>query len=81
MGRRVTLNFLKSPKFLPQYKNPCWYSENQRFNCLPYFQLIGSAKCASTDLFDKIVKHPDILGNSGYKKKETMWWSLLRYGE
>ena len=42
--------------------------------------MIGVDKCGSTDLFDKIAKHPDVLKNGGALKKETMWWSWLRYG-
>ncbi|XP_045205502.1 carbohydrate sulfotransferase 15-like [Mercenaria mercenaria] len=68
------------PVFLPEFKNPCWYSNERRLQCLPYFQIIGMDKSGSTDLFDKIAKHPDVLKNDGILQKETMWWSWLRYG-
>lgn len=72
---------MKPPKFLPQYKNPCWIQAGtQELSCLPYFQIIGMDKSGSTDLFDKIAKHPCVLPNSGIIEKETQWWSWRRYG-
>ncbi|XP_060602535.1 carbohydrate sulfotransferase 15-like [Ruditapes philippinarum] len=71
---------MHAPKFLPEYKNPCWFSLIGKFRCLPYFQIIGIDKSGTTDLFDKIAKHPDVLRNEGILQKETMWWSWLRYG-
>ncbi|KAL4240639.1 hypothetical protein ACF0H5_001430 [Mactra antiquata] len=68
------------PKFLPEFKNPCWVDKKDMFQCLPYFQIIGMDKCGSTDLFDKIAQHPHVLKNSGVLHKETMWWSWKRYG-
>ncbi|KAL5016974.1 hypothetical protein ScPMuIL_006563, partial [Solemya velum] len=68
------------PSFLPGYRNPCWYELEGKLRCLPYFHVIGMDKSASTDLFDRICQHPSVLQNSGVLKKETMWWSWLRYG-
>lgn len=47
---------------------------------MPYFQVIGMDKCGSTDLFDRIALHPEVLKNKGVLEKETMWWSWKRYG-
>ena len=33
-------------------KNPCWY-EGEKIHCLPYFYLVGSAKCGTTDLANR----------------------------
>lgn len=71
---------MPSPRLLPNYKNPCWNTTDGKFRCLPYFQIVGMDKCGSTDLFDRIAKHPDVLKNKGVLKKETMWWSWKRYG-
>ena len=42
------------------------------------------AMCASnrfrTDLYYRLVRHPQILPNKGILNKETMWWSWRRYG-
>ncbi|KAJ8318641.1 hypothetical protein KUTeg_003732 [Tegillarca granosa] len=51
-----------------------------RLRCLPYFHVLGIDKSGSTDLFSRIVQHPQILGNGGEINKETMWWSWKRYG-
>ncbi|XP_048762961.2 carbohydrate sulfotransferase 15-like isoform X2 [Ostrea edulis] len=64
--------------FSTLHKNPCWKSVNGKFKCLPYFQVIGMDKCGTTDLFARISRHPDVVGNK--KDKETMWWSWERYG-
>ncbi|XP_033738428.1 carbohydrate sulfotransferase 15-like [Pecten maximus] len=71
---------MEMPSFLPDYKNPCWRNGDGRLRCLPYFMQIGMSKSGSTDLFDRITQHPDILGNQGVVGKETRWWSWIRYG-
>ncbi|XP_060085677.1 carbohydrate sulfotransferase 15-like [Ylistrum balloti] len=71
---------VEHPPFMPEYKNPCWRNVNGQLRCLPYFMLVGMDKSGSSDLFDRITKHPDILGNSGILGKETWWWSWMRYG-
>lgn len=75
----------KPIQYLPEFKNPCWKNGTQ-LHCLPYFMLIGMDKCGSTDLFDRLIKHPEILGNGKNStkpsdNKETKWWSWLRYGK
>ncbi|BFZ00889.1 hypothetical protein BsWGS_03928 [Bradybaena similaris] len=72
------------PKFLPHLKNPCIYentiSKNISLRCLPYFYIIGMDKCGSTDLHNRLVQHPFVMGNKGDVGKETYFWSWLRYG-
>lgn len=68
---------MESPNFLKEYKNPCW-TDNRTFRCLPYFYLIGNAKCGTTDFFRRLNLHPDILPNKGNFQKETSFWSRER---
>ncbi|KAH3834102.1 hypothetical protein DPMN_107421 [Dreissena polymorpha] len=75
----ITLYFVvctlqKPPTFLPDYKNPCWLDGNT-FRCLPYFQLIGMCKSATSDLFKRLHMHPDIIPNRGIFGKEIWYWS------
>ncbi|XP_071826928.1 carbohydrate sulfotransferase 15-like [Apostichopus japonicus] len=67
------LIFKHVPKFLPDYKNPCYQTARTNSNmiCLPYFFLLGNPKCGTTDIFARISGHPDIFG----KKKEMHWWT------
>ncbi|XP_069119758.1 carbohydrate sulfotransferase 15-like isoform X2 [Argopecten irradians] len=69
------------PKFLPDFKNPCWRESGHPLQCLPYFQLIGVDKSGTTDLFYRLVRHPHVLSNRGYIGKETFWWAWKRYGD
>lgn len=80
---------LKKPNYLKTYKNPCWHealygshSSNIKFvlRCLPYFYLIGADKCGTTDLFLRLLKHPEIIKTKAYFSKETMWWAWTRFG-
>ncbi|CAC5399095.1 CHST15 [Mytilus coruscus] len=71
---------MKPFQYLPNFKNPCWKDVNHTIKCLPYFMLIGMDKSGSSDLFDRLIKHPEIKGNTGVQGKETMWWSWRRYG-
>ncbi|XP_059177868.1 carbohydrate sulfotransferase 15-like [Physella acuta] len=75
---------LNLPKFLPQFKNPCFYEYflmgKRKLRCLPYFYIIGMDKSGSTDLHGRIAKHPLIYGNAGEMDKETQFWSWSRYG-
>lgn len=72
-------------KFLSNFKNPCWYeftgnNSNNRLRCLPYFHIIGVCKSGTTDLFNRLVQHPQIVKNRGLMSKETWFWSWHRYG-
>lgn len=69
---------MKPFDYIKEFKNPCWKEEDGHLHCLPYFMLIGMDKCGTTDLFDRLTKHPHILKNS--LDKETAWWSWTRYG-
>ncbi|XP_046566223.1 carbohydrate sulfotransferase 15-like [Haliotis rubra] len=65
---------------LSDYKNPCWKARNDTIQCLPYFHLIGSDKCGSTDLFNRITHHPDVETCTCTLGKESSYWSWRRYG-
>ena len=49
----------------------------RRLRCLPYFLMVGQPKCASTDMFKRITKHPDV---QAPPIKELHWWSRNRQG-
>lgn len=49
----------------------------RRLRCLPYFLIIGQPKCGTTDVYRKIVKHPDVINPP---IKELHWWSRNRQG-
>lgn len=64
-------------KFNTKFKNPCWHDEvSQKLWCLPYFYQIGMPKCGTTDLWDKLVQHPQVQN----VPKEPHWWSKRRNG-
>ncbi|XP_071824223.1 carbohydrate sulfotransferase 15-like isoform X2 [Apostichopus japonicus] len=62
-------------QYLPNYRGFCWFEEDQLW-CLPYFYIIGFHKCGTTDIFDKLRRHPDVLKVG----KEPHWWALRRAG-
>ncbi|CAG5134958.1 unnamed protein product, partial [Candidula unifasciata] len=53
-------------------------SKPYRLRCLPYFFLAGQPKCGSTDFYNKIVSHPDVVSPP---IKESHWWGKNRYGD
>ncbi|XP_071854137.1 carbohydrate sulfotransferase 15-like isoform X2 [Apostichopus japonicus] len=56
--------------FLPEYKNPCYLRDNSTdLICLPYALLLGLPKCGTTDLYRKMLSHPDIISI----RKEVQW--------
>ncbi|KAJ8041939.1 Carbohydrate sulfotransferase 15 [Holothuria leucospilota] len=61
--------------FSSRYLNPCW-EEGTTLRCVPYFYQIGSFKCGTTDLWDKIVQHPQVVTVA----KEPHWWAWRRFG-
>ncbi|XP_061197560.1 carbohydrate sulfotransferase 15-like isoform X1 [Saccostrea echinata] len=72
-------------KFLPNFKNPCWYEFDgnvtyNKLRCLPYFHIFGVCKSGTTDLFFRLIQHPQIVPNRGQLSKETWFWSWHRYG-
>ncbi|XP_041866788.1 carbohydrate sulfotransferase 15-like [Melanotaenia boesemani] len=48
-----------------------------RLRCLPYFYIIGQPKCGTTDLFHRLLMHPDVRFNT---IKEPHWWTRKRFG-
>lgn len=77
------------PDFEQKFKNPCFYDAchqtnngtKRKLRCLPFFHVLGVDKCGSTDLYYRIVRHPQISPNNGVLHKETSWWSWRRYGK
>ncbi|CAH1785328.1 unnamed protein product [Owenia fusiformis] len=47
-----------------------------RLRCLPYYYILGSPKCATTDLHLRLVQHPNILSSSA---KEYHFWTKNRW--
>ncbi len=37
-----------------------------QFKCLPYFQILGVSKCGTTDLYNRLTEHPDMV-DCGWK--------------
>ncbi|XP_067676204.1 carbohydrate sulfotransferase 15-like [Haliotis asinina] len=72
------------PKYLPNFKNPCWYAKERgtfRLKCVPYYHLLGVCKSGTTDLSYRIRAHEDVLPcNDCFGEKETFYWSRTRYG-
>lgn len=61
--------------FMDAFKNPCWISRRtHRLDCLPYFYLAGMPKCGTTDIWMKLIQHPQIWKCS----KEPHWWGKIR---
>ncbi|XP_061913807.1 carbohydrate sulfotransferase 15-like [Entelurus aequoreus] len=48
-----------------------------RLRCLPYFYIIGQPKCGTTDLFYRMLLHPQ--GRFNFMK-EPHWWTRKRFG-
>ena len=49
----------------------------QRLRCLPGFYLIGVTKSGTTDLYDKLLYHQDVVPPT---IKEPMWWNRVTLG-
>ncbi|KAH3712321.1 hypothetical protein DPMN_072018 [Dreissena polymorpha] len=47
---------------------------------MPYFHIIGVCKTGTTDLFERLSHHPEVIKNRGIMGKETWFWSWKRYG-
>ena len=68
--------------FTKGYNSPCWQgkddvTEQPRRWCLPKFFLVGVAKCGTTDIYQKICSHHQIIGA---REKEPSWWTRNRIG-
>ncbi|XP_041485502.1 carbohydrate sulfotransferase 15-like isoform X2 [Lytechinus variegatus] len=65
-------------EYLPDYKSPCWRisnNTNSRPRCLPYFFIGGFPKCATTDLWGKLMTHPSMVKTT----KEPHWWTRTHF--
>ncbi|BFZ18915.1 hypothetical protein BsWGS_21954 [Bradybaena similaris] len=67
--------FLGPFNFDSRTKNPCW-NDTGVFRCLPYFYIAGFSKCGTSDLFFKLVQHPEV-AKSGVKEKH--WFDYFRF--
>ncbi|XP_070174126.1 carbohydrate sulfotransferase 15-like [Littorina saxatilis] len=70
---KKSFGYIEPPKFTDKSKNPCWY-DGKRLRCMPYFFIIGASKSATTDLFKRLLMHPDVKCT----RKEIHWFSRLR---
>ena len=70
----VLFSFQEPPRFLPNFKNPCFLKNVtlpdfpplrtiQKLRCLPYFFIVGFPKSGTTDVWFRLINHPDIAGN------------------
>eukprot|EP00755_Sulcionema_specki_P013716 Sspe_Gene.54726::Locus_30175_Transcript_1_1_Confidence_1.000_Length_1092::g.54726::m.54726/K08106/CHST15; N-acetylgalactosamine 4-sulfate 6-O-sulfotransferase len=53
------------PNHIPEYflaneTAPCWYGPDERMRCLPYFYILGTFHSGTTDLWERILFHPNI---------------------
>ena len=74
------------PHYLPSYRNPCFKDEEEEggstvVRCVPYFMIIGVAKCATTDLSTKLKLHPHVIMPAKRKDMEGHWFNRNRHGE
>ena len=60
------LSFQNPPKFLSNFKNPCYLltlgNTTQNLRCLPYYFIVGFPKSGTTDVWNRLLDHPDIIG-------------------
>ena len=61
---------------VPNIASPCWRDKAGTAHCLPAFIVAGVAKCGTTDLFQRLKKHPQLRGS---RVKEPHW--LTRAGK
>ena len=63
--------------YLSNYKSNCWLTTSGTLKCLPQVYLAGMIKSGTTDLFDKLVWHPEVLEPP--IGKEIRWWTKARF--
>ena len=73
------------PVFDTAYKNPCIHQGTQ-LRCMPYYMVIGVAKCGTTELMDKISLHSDVYPvyykePDWFDRKRLQGMSFLQYME
>lgn len=78
-----------SIQFNKSYKNPCFYQtvryevnnevigRERRLRCLPYFFIIGFPKCGTSDLWNRLALHPDVVVRH---EKESFYLDDKRIG-
>ena len=69
--------------YLPDYKSFCWYDKQNKFQCLSSVYLAGMPKCGTTDLYDKLMWHPQLTTQAHRKdptanQKEFFYWTRGR---
>lgn len=49
--------------FIPELKNPCWQlkSDGETMHCLPYAYVLGQPKSGTSDLYERMKGHQDIM--------------------
>lgn len=47
--------------FVSEFKNPCWLDEREAWQCLPYVYVLGQPKCGTSDLYERMKAHQDIM--------------------
>ncbi|CAG5114566.1 unnamed protein product, partial [Candidula unifasciata] len=57
-------------------KSPCW-NDTGILRCLPYAYIVGFSKCGTSDLFSRIIQHPDVVH---FGLKEKHWFDYFRFG-
>ncbi|XP_064628664.1 carbohydrate sulfotransferase 15-like [Lineus longissimus] len=66
--------------FVQGWKTPCWIGNSvykkSKLKCLPAFYIPGFPKCATTDLWYRLKKHPQL---RALAIRETNWWTQGRY--
>lgn len=62
------------------FQQHLYHKDNKQFRlrCLPYFYIIGQPKCGTTDLFHRLLLHPEVKFNT---MKEPHWWTRKRFGK
>uniref|UniRef100_UPI00358F2E9D carbohydrate sulfotransferase 15 n=1 Tax=Myxine glutinosa TaxID=7769 RepID=UPI00358F2E9D len=48
-----------------------------RLRCVPYFYIVGQPKCGTTDIYRRLMMHPDVRFGI---MKEPHWWTRKRFG-
>ena len=86
-SRNISVFFEESPdviselpkEFLSDFKGFCWYSSGMELKCLPSVYVAGIPKCGTTEIFDKLTWHPQMV-KPGYDK-ENPYWNRKRLGK
>ena len=77
------------PKFLKEFKNPCFYDNytsvngtvarpNGPLRCVHYFMIAGFPKSSTTDLWFRLSKHPELKLKH---RKEIGFYNIHQFGK